>query len=429
MHQSWRRRITVTFTIVAALVVAGVVMLVVRPFASAPAPTVAASPTPGVLDIASALNRQAAALVAGDEQGWLAPVSSRNRQLQAEYRKQFKQLRALGVTSFQPVFDGQELDLFRLPPAPAKVEVPLTVFFGYCAQTADCPYPGRGGSSFVADTEGFTAKLLWILDNGRFVISSFTRVTDDVRARSVPPWLTDDLQTHTGRRVTVAASAALAGHLTTVAALADRAAGVAQRYARWTKPTRYIVYLADESEWRRWYGGPGKDADVLGFALTNSLSSVPVVLNYTHISAEDLSSVLRHEFGHVATLIGTLGGRDYLTEGIAEYVEEHGQPVASYHRLGDLRRYLRSGAWDGDIDSAKLAVYSDAPGESSAAYAVGYLTLRCIANRYGEKAMFTFVDHTVRRASGPAEAAPTALGRAWSAVKRTCGAYIRTVAG
>jgi hypothetical protein len=53
---------------------------------------------------------------AGDEQGWLAPVTSRNRQLQAEYRKQFKQLRALGVTSFQPVFDGRELDLFRLQP-------------------------------------------------------------------------------------------------------------------------------------------------------------------------------------------------------------------------------------------------------------------------------------------------------------------------
>ena len=91
--------------VVAALVVAGVVMLVVRPFASAPVPTVAASPTQGVLDIASTLYRQAVALVAGDEQGWLAPVSSRNQQLQAEYRKQFKQLRALGVTSFQPVYD------------------------------------------------------------------------------------------------------------------------------------------------------------------------------------------------------------------------------------------------------------------------------------------------------------------------------------
>jgi hypothetical protein len=357
-------------------------------------------------------------------------VLARNDTLLATYRKQFTVLRALGVTSFRPVYDPTKLDLYRELPTQAVSAVSLKVYFSYCVQTAASPPADRPGSvPLVSATEGFTARLTWILDRDIYTISAFALVNDDPRTRPVAPWLTDDVQSYAGKRVTIVAPTTLSAPLSQIAAAADQAADVAERFARWTKPTRYVVYVAGPTQWTQWFGGPGDQSDALGSAFNTSHSSVPVVLNFTHIAPGDLDLVLRHELGHVATLMGSIGGRGYLGEGMAEYVEQDGQPVNTYRRLGTLQRYLHSGAWDGDIDSANDTVYGPDATAASAAYGIGYLTWHCIADRYGETAMFAFFDSTARHARSAAEAAPTELGAPWPDIKATCERYIRTTVG
>jgi hypothetical protein len=55
------------------------------------------------------------------------------------------------------------------------------------------------------------------------------------------------------------------------------------------------------------------------------------VLNYTAIEPGELSYVLRHELGHVNTLLGARypGLRDVLMEGIAEYMPTTDGPSRS----------------------------------------------------------------------------------------------------
>jgi hypothetical protein len=154
-----------------------------------------------------------------------------------------------------------------------------------------------------------------------------------------------------------------------------------------------------------------------------------VVLNYNRITADDLAAVVRHELGHVVTLLGSAGGRGYLGEGMAEYIAHEGEPVTAYNRLGSLRRYLAGGAWNGDIDSADATVYSEDLTASAAAYAIGFLTLRCIAERHGDTATFEFFDQTVRNAKPPASVALSTLGATWPDTKRDCANYLRTIAG
>jgi hypothetical protein len=188
--------------IVVVLAVGAVLTTLVWP-SPTPGMPASAAPTQAPSDIPGTLQRQAAALVAGDEAGWMAPVNPRNAPLQAEYRKQFKVLRALGVTSFQPVHDPSELDLYRQWPAGSLSALGLKVFFGYCVQTATCPRAaGPDEVALVAATEGFAAKLTWFLDHGMYVISDFTPVEDRRVARPAP-WLTEDLQTSVGQRVSV----------------------------------------------------------------------------------------------------------------------------------------------------------------------------------------------------------------------------------
>jgi hypothetical protein len=128
----------------------------------------------------------------------------------------------------------------------------------------------------------------------------------------------------------VAAPASLAGELDRVVTAADEAAAAIARFVRWTQPTRYVICLAGPDEWGRWYG-PLDRTEVLGIAVQVGQTASPVVLNYTAIEPGELSYVLRHELGHVNTLLGARypGLRDVLVEGIAEYMPTTDGPSRS----------------------------------------------------------------------------------------------------
>jgi hypothetical protein len=129
--------------------------------------------------------------------------------------------------------------------------------------------------------------------------------------------------------------------------------------------------------------------------------------------------------GHVVTLLGRGDPslvESLLVEGIADYIGEDGRPIRSYPRLDVLRYYVRSGRWNGDLDAAEELFDGDLT-EKNVGYALGYLTLRCIADRYGTTKMFDFAgDALFYTASYYAK---QDLGEAWVDVKRACANYIR----
>lgn len=386
--------------------------------------------------IGPSLDRQAEMLLAGDEQGWLAPLDPENADLMKIYINQFETLRLLGVVGFKLVVD--QLELFQLTPGAA--EVTLDVFFGFCAQTSLCPEADDRPVNGLLPTEGYTATLTWTRQpDRRYLISRFVLVEEHKAAvaegrkdllgkyptNSFPPWLTDDLTFASGEKVVVAAPAALAGDLDRVVAMADDAAEQVARFARWTQPSRYVIYLAGPSEFLRWYG-PEERADVSGFAARVGKTASPVVINYRDVPADRLGHVLRHELAHVNTLLGAPypGYHDALIEGIAEYAAFDGQPIAGYERLDALRRFLRAG-WDGDID--RLFRDSADPLHRSAVYAIGLLTWRCLAERYGEEAMFVFATDTLQVGFRPEEVSVEVFGAEWTDIKRACAQYVRDV--
>jgi hypothetical protein len=243
------------------------------------------------------------------------------------------------------------------------------------------------------------------------------------------PWLNTALTVRNGSRTVVAASSSLAGRVPSAVAAAESAAVVADRYAHWFKPNRYVVYLANPTEWNTWFGrSPRTDSrETLGVAVQTSQTSEMVMINMTLVDEdrESLTDVLRHKFGHVVTLLGR-GDPDFgaslLVEGIADYIEEDGRPIGSYPRLDVFRYYVRSGRWNGDLDRAEELFDGDLT-RRNVGYALGYLTWRCIADRYGTVKMLDIAGDALF--DTPSRYAKPDLGEAWVDVKRACASYIR----
>jgi hypothetical protein len=381
-----------------------------------------------VESISELLDRQAEALDAGDEEGWLAAVDPSNAPLRERYRRLYELLRGVGA-SLRPNPYPELLPVWD----PRGDPIPLEVAYGVCLQTAECPRPNVSPlpSIAVPETEWFTAGITLVSVDGEYVIGDLRTLpaASEKNERRLPLWLTEDLNIVSGRKVLVLGPDQYAADLAGILEVAERAAQATDQFAHWTKPTRYVLYIAGDAEWSRWFSSPPKDDDVLGYALTTSASSIPVVLRYPSIEPQRLEAVLRHEFGHVVTLLGApYNIRTYLTEGVADYVVYAGQPLPAYDRRSDVAAFMRTDAWNGDIDQAGGKVYGQGL-ERSAAYGIGFLVLRCITDRYGEQAMFDFVTRDVRDGDDRDAAARAALGTPWAGVKEACTRFIRTAVG
>jgi hypothetical protein len=138
--------------------------------------------------------------------------------------------------------------------------------------------------------------------------------------------------------------------------------------------------------------------------------------------------VLRHEFGHVATLLAaernsnTIG--HFWVEGIAELVGQNGASIPSYISIDYARGFLRSGLFNNDLDSLDATYWNT--DRSGVVYVMGYLTWQCIQDSYGHDKVVALARELFR---GPSktieEAAPAVLGTSWGALESACVAYIR----
>ncbi|MFF5233210.1 hypothetical protein [Dactylosporangium sp. NPDC000521] len=339
--------------------------------------------------INAGLAAQGQALLAGDLDGYLASVDVR---LYDEFTQRFHSLRALRVARWT----AQVADM----PPDIGDRLTVTVKIGYCLGDPGC----------------VPVELLlpstWTIRDSRAVATSFQR--------TVLPWDMTALQAVEGRRVIVAGPAVLAGQLDRFLAAADRAADIADRFARWgPPPKRYVVYVAGPEQWSTWWNGQSDSFD--GYAV----GSYGVAVKAEQAGTDGLVNLLAHEFAHVVSVGDEPGPRRlwWLTEGLAEYVADR-DGSWTRDRLPSVRRYLRAGRWDGSVTlGAMPAGASD--DDQRARYGLALLTVTCLAQRFGEDKMLAFFGSVVRQGSDPEAASLNVLGTDWAPVAEGCAAQIR----
>lgn len=368
------------------------------------------------------LDGQSAALLRGDEQGWLGAVDPGQPKLRAYYQQIYTVMRALDVSGWE---------YFVRSPPPYQnwglsyIELDFDV--AYCVAVPKCPQhdpdadPLRIGSVISQHIR---------LDK----VDGVYRIVAVKPAAfyQAAPWQNTKLTFARGKRVVVAAPAGQADRLAGAVAAADKAATVADRFAGYTgyKPLRYRVYLAGDAQWKAW--GPAPLYSI-GYARPTGKLGTDVVVKMSAVrDRAGLVEILRHEFGHVVTVGGTGLIADavfdidsWLEEGVAEYIAYTATPAASTDRVAALWRAGKAPT------SLVLAPLSDASTniEADRLYGYGYLAVSCMAGRYGEANTMRFITAKLRGGESLEQAARHAFGRSFDEVNRVCTAYFRSTVG
>lgn len=356
------------------------------------------------------LERQAGALRAGDREGFLAPAAAGDAQLRAELDRRFTALHALKVSRWEEAPSGE-------PTAAGGGSWNVPVRLRYCFVVPDCVLVP------------LTVQTRWRDSGTSLTLTSFG--TSPATETGPRPWEVSELKVAIGDRVVLATTAKYASRLPGMLVAAEKAAAVADRFARWDPPPgRYVVYLAGSQEWGTWYGV--RQANwAAGYAMPLTNRHSEIVLNASRVNADDAGDVLRHEFAHVVTLSGVRQdqpGTWWLVEGIAEYIQTGPKPLNSYDGLGEARRYVNSGRWNGDItlgEPERAASTSEANGR----YGVAYLAVRRIAERFGEEKLLEFFAGTVRAGGSLEQVSQSVLGTPWPEVAADATAHVRRTIG
>ncbi|PRY29352.1 M1 family metallopeptidase [Pseudosporangium ferrugineum] len=367
------------------------------------------------------LELQAAAVVRGDEKAWLAAVDPGRPKLRSRYRMMFQNLRALGVSHF--AYQTSLRD--RMGDGP---KLGISADVAYCFADDVCTRE-KGVDSDGPPSVGQTLTLESI--DGNWVITALTSRKGDKDEQKVP-WESSALVTARGSRVTLVGTRSEQKYFERVLPIADRAATVNDRFAGLVgnPQKRYRIYLAGAKQWKTWYGGI-TDKWVVGYALPLRQAGTDVVLNMPELKSDPqlLSTTVQHELGHVVT-VGNLHRRTYgqsdmwLKEGIAEYIGWYPQPASA-----SWRRQSVSDAVHGSRPPTSIAVKAlsaDARSEDGDAfYGLGHFAADCLAKKYGQRALFTFVRMYLREDRDLDPASQQAFGKPFKTVDRSCVAWIR----
>ncbi|RSM65401.1 hypothetical protein DMB66_16195 [Actinoplanes sp. ATCC 53533] len=415
--------------IVAVLALAGGVVAFwsSREPAAVAAPQVAPTlpPTP-VEQAARLLDAQAAALLKGDEKGWLAPVDPARPELVARYRNVYRNLRGLDVSHAE--FHAQVMSYGMVPEKPDLVTVKASL--GYCFSGVACPtWHDDVGEGPPKARHQLTFEPV----KGKYLITGRAELTgrSSFNRLQPAPWDGDALVFARGPRVTIAAHRSQAKHLKKVLAAAEQAAVNADRFAGYVgnRQQRYRIYLADDRAWRTWYGGE-RSRWAIGYARTLNSAGSDVVLRTGKVmtTRQRAARTIQHELGHVVTLAGLTrrdtGDSQWLVEGIAEYIGDYPRAatdtgnrdvVAAEFRRRDAPRTIATAPLVKDADDRTV----------DKLYAMGHFATSCMADQYGERKLFAFVDRVLRHAAKPDQAARAVYGKSFAAVDKSCLKWIK----
>ena len=421
-----RRIATTDLVLIVLLIAIGVVVLggSHTPVASIAAVTVPAAPIPPTpLELAQrVLDKQAAALLRGDQPGWLAAVDPKKPALRKRYADLYRSLRALHVTQFE----------YHLSPGgSANGLVVASAEIAYClsATAATCP---PYTTSVNQGPPRFTQKVSLRPAPAGYLIVGLADgpATNDLQPA---PWQAGDLVFAQGKRVTVGAPRALRGRLAEVVRIADQAAVTTDRIAGYVgnPQLRYRIYLATDKAWRTWYGG-GLPGYTVGYTIPLNDAGSDVLLHLSELDfAEELRVTIQHEMTHVATLSNlTYVSEQYtwLLEGVAEYagwLPQHAKSdwtypaVRSAVRGSHPPRSIVVGALDPAAKQRAVDVF----------YGLTHYAVDCMVAKYGERKAMDFVRRALRLDEQPDEAAMGAFGQHFDKVDKGCVAWIKAQVG
>ncbi|GAA3453361.1 hypothetical protein GCM10018962_51940 [Dactylosporangium matsuzakiense] len=349
--------------------------------------------------IQEVLKGQTAAVLHGDRDAYLGAIPVADTTLRDRAGDRFDALTALHVTRWDLATNGvpgQVNGAWRLP-----------VSIGYCFDDPGCtPIP------LLIDTE-------WTVVHGRVRLVGYEQ-TDR-------PWDRSRLTVRRGERVTVAGAGSVAPELLDrLLQASERGAPVDDRAASafGGPPRRYLVYVAGDEEWKRWYVGDTENA--AAYTIPLQPGTAEVVVHDRSIRADDWNlTMMTHEFAHVVTLAGNRypAGAWWLVEGIAEYIA-NGDGGALHDDLDAVQRYLTDGRWDGTVALGPPAAGATLD-DTVARYGIALLAVTYLAQRFGEAKLFEFFTEVVRRYGTVEAASRTILGAEWPAVAKDAAAAVR----
>jgi hypothetical protein len=362
-----------------------------------------------------ALATQSAALLSGNEKGWLALVDANDTSAVAAYRRIYLNMRAMHVRAWTQSAPGGAVSL-------SGVSTPFDIDVSYCLITTDC-----------VDTQA-TLHVSARAVGGKVRIDHYVPPTANPNTNEPFPWEISTLTAVVGPRVVVAASDAWSWDLKTVLPIAEKAALNADKYAAWGKPTTYTVFLASQSEGKRWFDGDLDDVDGVAYSIEphdiEIVLMMPTANDARYSGPGRIAAVIQHEMGHAATLQGNIRytGHDSFVEGIAEYCAYTGHSSWSSYRIDDVRDYIRTGKWSRNVYLTSEITSKDGL-TASAAYGIGYLALRYLVQKYGLAKMLVFWGAIERDGYTPTQAALKAFNASWTSLNADCVAYVKHAVG
>ncbi|GAA0377148.1 hypothetical protein GCM10009541_19460 [Micromonospora gifhornensis] len=362
--------------------------------------------------IGELLNRQSAALLAGDRAGFLAIAESDTAR--TELRRRYDSLQALRVTRWSARPSG-------LPTGagtPGEWRMPVSI--DYCLVLRGCQ-----PTSIVIDTRWRDGPEPRLLEIEKSKPSPSVLGPHSEQPGSMP-WEVSELTSVVGQRTIVATVREHRELLPILLLRAEAAARVADRYAvDGTPPDRYRIFYAGEKEWRTWYGG-AQSYWGDGLAIGIGGGHHEVVLGPESLYYGDyFDQLLRHELTHAATLPDGYWEDPawWLVDGLAEHAAADGEPVARYPVLAQTRRLVR-GDWNGKLDDL-YPIEGMSDDEVNGRYGIAYLAVRYFADRFGEEKLLAFFKAAVHDRRPAAQIAEEILGAPWSELQAECATQIR----
>jgi hypothetical protein len=186
-----------------------------------------------------------------------------------------------------------------------------------------------------------------------------------------------------------------------------------------------VVFYAGDADWKRWYGG-GRSEWIGGYATMIGYRWRGIVVNAAgpRTRVEDL---LRHEMTHAASMPDTPTidpSMWWLVEGLAEVAANGGSAVGRYDGLPEVRHAVRDKRWNGPLGALHTqdrATQADV----TAAYGVGFLAVRHLAERFGEADLLAFFAAVVVARTPIDRASLRVFGMPWNVLEDQCVAAVR----
>jgi hypothetical protein len=210
--------------------------------------------------VQAALDAQSAALLRGDQAGFLAQVDPAVPAAVTAYTRLYHNLRQLHVEVWK-ASSASVVDL-------SSGKTTFTMSVQYCFDATTC--------------DGVRASLHVTAEKsaGRVLFSGLAAPKASGLSNQPLPWEVSTITAVVGNRVVLAASSAWASRLSHVLPIAEAAAAAADKYAKWGTPTNYVIYLASASEGKIWYDGGLKNADGVSYTIAARDIQMVIMMPY-----------------------------------------------------------------------------------------------------------------------------------------------------